>query len=96
MIDPICPRFSAVSLEKASKLVISNVSEIPEAFTVEQNKLNKNLGTRPVWRSKNVLIEFDDADSILKVGEKVTLMNWGNVLIHTKEVQADGSYSLTG
>jgi len=52
--------------------------------TVEQNKLNKNLGTRPLWRSKNVLIEFDDAETLLKAGEKVTLMNWGNVLIETK------------
>jgi len=32
----------------------------------------------------------------LKVGERVTLMNWGNVLIQTKEVQPDGSYLLTG
>lgn len=96
MIDPICPRFSAVSVDKASRLVITNGPEVPEAFTVEQNKLNKNLGTRPLWRSKNVLIEFDDAESILKVGEKVTLMNWGNILINTKEVQPDGSYNLTG
>jgi len=68
MIDPICPRFAAVSLEKASRLTITNGPEVPEAFTVEQNKLNKNLGTRPLWRSKNVLIEFDDAETLLKAG----------------------------
>jgi len=33
---------------------------------------------------------------LLKVGERVTLMNWGNVLIKTKEVQPDGSYHMTG
>lgn len=96
IIDPICPRFAAVSLEKASRLVITNASEQPEAVTVEQNKLNKALGTRPLWRSNHILIEFDDADQILKVGEKVTLMNWGNVNILTKEINADGSFSLTG
>lgn len=96
IIDPICPRFAAVSVEKASRLIITNVSEQPEAVTVEQNKLNKALGTRPLWRSKNILIEFDDADQLLKVGEKVTLMNWGNVIILTKDVNPDGSFSLTG
>jgi glutamyl-tRNA synthetase len=38
------------------------------------------------------LIEFDDAELLVNVGEKVTLMNWGNFLIHSKELQADGSY----
>ena len=66
------------------------------AFSVEVSKLNKALGMRPVWRSKNVLIEFDDADQLVKAGEKVTLMNWGNVQILTKEQQPDGSYHMTG
>jgi glutamyl-tRNA synthetase len=61
IIDPICPRFSAVSVEKACKLHILNGPNEPEAFTVDQNKLNKALGSRPVWRTSNVLIEFDDA-----------------------------------
>jgi glutamyl-tRNA synthetase len=59
------------------------------------SKLNKDLGLRPLWKSKNLLIEFDDADTICNVGEKVTFMNWGNFNILTKELQADGSYNLT-
>lgn len=77
-------------------MTILNVPQELEAVTVEQNKLNKALGTRPLWKSNNLLIEFDDAESLLRVGEKVTLMNWGNVLINTKELQQDGSYILTG
>lgn len=96
IIDPICPRFNAVTVEKACRLTIVNGPEQPVATTVEMSKLNKALGLRPLWRTKNLLIEFEDAETILKVGEKVTLMNWGNVLIHTKEQQPDGSYSLTG
>jgi glutamyl/glutaminyl-tRNA synthetase len=84
IIDPICPRLSAVSVEKACRLRILNVSEIPEAVTVEKNKLNPKLGTRPLWRSNEILIEFDDAETLLNAGEKVTLMNWGNVQILTK------------
>lgn len=96
IIDPVCPRYSAVSVNKASRLEIVNGPEQPEAVTVEMSKLNKNLGQRPLWKSKNILIEFDDAENILKVGEKVTLMNWGNFKILTKEVQPDGSYNMTG
>ena len=59
------------------------------------NKLNKELGQRPLWKSKNLLIEFDDADTICNVGEKITFMNWGNMKILTKEQQPDGSFNLT-
>jgi len=60
------------------------------------NKLNLPLGDRPLWKSSNILVDFLDADKLINVGEKVTLMNWGNVLIKTKELQADGSYQMTG
>jgi glutamyl-tRNA synthetase len=84
IIDPICPRYSAVSVNKASKIVITNGPKEPECVTVPLNKLNLPLGERPLWKSNEALIEFDDADQLVQVGEKVTLMNWGNFLIHTK------------
>lgn len=59
------------------------------------NKLNPELGERPLWKSNEVLVEFDDADQLVVVGEKITLMNWGNFQIHTKELQPDGSYLIT-
>ncbi len=96
IIDPICPRYSAVRVEKASRILIENVSKQPEAVTVAMNKLNLPLGDRPLWKSSNILVDFLDADKLINVGEKVTLMNWGNVLIKTKELQADGSYQMTG
>lgn len=96
IIDPICPRYSAVKIEKASRIVIENGPKEPEVVTVPMNKLNLALGERPLWKSNNVLVDFIDADTLLKVGEKVTLMNWGNVLIKTKDVQPDGSYLMQG
>lgn len=96
IIDPICPRYSAVKVEKASRIVIENVSKEPEAVTVPLSKLTPALGERALWKSNNVLVDFIDADTLLKVGEKVTLMNWGNVLIKTKELQPDGSYYMSG
>ncbi len=51
---------------------------------MQSNKLNPALGERPFWKSAELLIEFDDADKNVKVGEKLTLMNWGNFQILTK------------
>jgi len=95
IIDPLCTRFMAVSVDKASVLEVLNGPEKPEIHTVACSPTNAALGNRPYWRSKNILLEFQDADEI-KVDEKVTFMNWGNFLIKSKEIQPDGSYKLTG
>jgi glutamyl-tRNA synthetase len=95
IIDPICPRYAAVSVNKASKIIVTNGPKEPEAITVSNNKLNPALGERPLWKSNEILVEFDDADQLVVVGEKITLMNWGNFQILTKELQADGSYLIT-
>ena len=68
IIDPICPRFSAVKVDKASRIKITNFPEEPEAVTVPMSKLNLALGERPLWKSNNVLLDFVDADTLIKVG----------------------------
>lgn len=95
IIDPICPRYAAVSVNKASKIIVTNGPQEPEAITVLNNKLNPQLGERPLWKSNELLIEFDDADQLVVVGEKLTLMNWGNFQILTKDLKEDGSYLIT-
>ena len=96
IIDPICPRYSAVKCDKASRIVIDNIPEKPDVVTVPMSKLTPALGERPLWRSNNILVDFVDADKLIKEGEKVTLMNWGNVQIKTKQLQPDGSYLMQG
>lgn len=86
IIDPICPRFCAAKVEKASRLKITNIPEEPECVTVPMSKLNLALGDRPLWKSNNIIIDFSDAETLVNVGERVTLMNWGNILINSKEV----------
>lgn len=94
IIDPICARYMAVSVEKASTVEVLNGWEKPEVFTVACSPTNAALGSRPQWKSKNLLLEFQDADEI-QVDEKVTFMNLGNFLIKSKEAQPDGSWKLT-
>jgi hypothetical protein len=38
------------------------------------------MGSRIQFHSKNVLIEYDDAKSIVE-GQKLTLYRWGNTLV---------------
>lgn len=40
---------------------------------------NPEVGKKEVWYSSRLLVEGEDA-AMLKVGDKVTLINWGNVL----------------
>ena len=96
IIDPICPRYSAVKVEKACRIILTNVPAEPEAVSVPMSKLNLQLGERPLWKTNNILVDFIDAENLIKVGEKVTLMNMGNVMISSKDLQDDGSYLMSG
>ena len=96
IIDPICPRYCAVKKEKACRMLIANGPAEPEAVSVPLSKLNLKLGDRPLWKSNSVLLDFADVDTLIKQGDKVTLMNWGNFMIHSKEQQDDGSFLLKG
>ena len=96
IIDPICPRYHAVSLEKLSTIIIKNGPKQPQAVITPFNKLNLVLGNRPLWKSAEVYVDYADATENITAGTKVTLMNWGNVMIHSKEQQKDGSFIMIG
>jgi hypothetical protein len=78
-----------------STLKILNGSEL-ETFSVLVHPQKPNLGKRPQFKSSNLYVDFDDANTFA-VGEKVTLINWGNVLI-TKidKNEQTGCFALEG
>lgn len=77
VVDPTAPRYTAI--EKPCKFVLSdNVEEHLEERAL--HKKNPDVGTKKVWLSNKLLIEQDDA-STLKVGEELTLMDWGNAIV---------------
>ena len=55
-IDNICPRYSAVSVEKASHIYITNGPKELEAVTIPCFNKNPALGNRPQYRSSNIVI----------------------------------------
>ena len=80
VIDPVCPRHTAV-MESGKALVhIVDGPEQPELVTLPRHKKNPDAGTKITARTKNIWIESEDAHTISE-GEEITLMDWGNCII---------------
>lgn len=90
IIDPISPRYMAISSENLCMVVFANG---PVEARIEEHPLhqkNSNLGTGKISYFHKILIENDDAVSI-QPGEKVTFMKWGNAIIQSIS-QADEEF----
>lgn len=90
IIDPLCPRIMAVT--KKVNLTLKNGPSPAAVKPTAVNPLNAKMGTRPLFVSRNVIIDEEDALT-LSVGEKVTLKNWGNFLLEERtEEGLEGSF----
>lgn len=94
ILDPISHRYTAIVEKTACKLFIENGPEHIEARSQDLHPKNADIGSKAVFYGKELLIEKDDAVKII-VGQKVTLMKWGNCTI-TKRTEEDGQISLWG
>lgn len=95
IIDPTTPRYTAIVKSTACKLHIDNGPATPEARSQSLHPKNESVGSKAVIYGRELWVEKDDAAAI-EVGEKVTLMKWGNVTITSKDVSADGNPVLHG
>jgi len=96
VIDPIAPRYTCIGKAMAATLTIENGPEniIGRSFPLHPKE--ETLGHKVIFYGKNVLLEHDDA-KLMKEGEKITLMQWGNCTISKIEVDAkSGKISLVG
>jgi len=76
-IDTFSPRYTAIVKETASIIEIENGPEGIVAETHPLHQKNPVLGSKSVFFGKTLYIETGDAKD-LTVGEKITLMKWGN------------------
>jgi glutamyl-tRNA synthetase len=82
ILDPIAPRYTALSMESLCILELENG---PEHATAQQHGLhqkNAALGSKEVHYFNRVLLELADAETV-QPGEKITLLKWGNVVVST-------------
>ncbi|KAL8727578.1 MAG: hypothetical protein Q9166_005984 [cf. Caloplaca sp. 2 TL-2023] len=80
-IDPIAPRHTAVAKENIVTVTVKGARVAP--YTEDKPKHGKNpeLGTKKVAYSSEILIDQADAQAFAQ-GEEITLMNWGNAIVH--------------
>ncbi|GFR43005.1 hypothetical protein Agub_g4005 [Astrephomene gubernaculifera] len=82
LIDPVCPRHTAVEEEGKVLLTLEDGPAESEVVVVPRHKKYPPAGKKAVTRARQLWIEQVDA-ATLKEGEEVTLMEWGNAIIKT-------------
>jgi glutamyl-tRNA synthetase len=88
-IDPVVPRYAAVTEASAVKFQLSGIDKIICAATAKHPK-NPEIGERMTMRAPEVFIDQEDAQDIT-IGEELTLLHWGNVFADKIEKDAQGN-----
>ncbi|XP_075875813.1 bifunctional glutamate/proline--tRNA ligase isoform X2 [Nelusetta ayraudi] len=87
VIDPVAPRYTALSSSYTVPVSVSEVKE--EMKEVAKHPKNTEVGMKQVWYGPRVLVEGADAETFSE-GEMVTFINWGNLIITKINKGADG------
>ncbi|KAL3065980.1 hypothetical protein OYC64_016005 [Pagothenia borchgrevinki] len=87
VIDPVAPRFTALSSSYVVPVTVSEAKE--EMKEMAKHPKNAEVGMKEVWYGPRVLIEGADAETFSE-GEMVTFINWGNLIITKINKGADG------
>uniref|UniRef100_A0A8C7UH45 Bifunctional glutamate/proline--tRNA ligase n=1 Tax=Oncorhynchus mykiss TaxID=8022 RepID=A0A8C7UH45_ONCMY len=95
IIDPVAPRYTALSGSYSVPVVIPEATE--EMKEAVKHPKNTEVGMKEVWYGPRVLVEGADAETFTK-GEIVTFINWGNIIItqihNGKVTSLDGKLNL--
>lgn len=96
LIDPICPRHTAVIEERRVLLTLSDGPEDPFTRIIPKHKKYEAAGMKVTTYTKRVWIDYADAE-LISANEEVTLMDWGNSIVKNIEKDQQGNVvSLTG
>ncbi|KZT71351.1 glutamyl-tRNA synthetase [Daedalea quercina L-15889] len=89
IIDPIAPRFWAISKDGMVKVTVNGGPSEPEVKTLPKHKKNPEVGEKKTVFSSNILVEQEDALSF-DDNEEITLMDWGNAIVRSTTKDAAG------
>ncbi|KAL7157519.1 hypothetical protein ABFS83_02G082600 [Erythranthe nasuta] len=92
IIDPVCPRYTAVIEERRVSLILTDGPKVPFARILAKHKKFEGAGEKAVTYSNKLWIDYADAESI-SVNEEVTLKDWGNAIV--KEIKKDENGIIT-
>ncbi|KAJ0094945.1 hypothetical protein Patl1_15410 [Pistacia atlantica] len=92
IIDPVCPRHTAVIEERRVLLTLTNGPDEPFVRIMPRHKKYEGAGEKATTYTKRIWIDQADAVSI-SVDEEITLMDWGNAIV--KEISRDPDGNVT-
>ncbi|KAL6520344.1 hypothetical protein OROMI_032524 [Orobanche minor] len=92
VIDPVCPRHTAVIEQGRVSLVLTNGPKDPFLRILPKHKKYEGAGNKPVTYSNRLWMDYADAEAI-SVGEEVTLKDWGNAIV--KDINRDENGVIT-
>ncbi|GMH06691.1 hypothetical protein Nepgr_008531 [Nepenthes gracilis] len=92
IIDPVCPRHTAIIAEHRVLITLTDGPEKPFVRIIPRHKKYEGAGEKCTTYTKRIWIDRADAEAI-SVDEEVTLMDWGNAII--KDIEKDEAGNLT-
>ncbi|KAL3695636.1 hypothetical protein R1sor_009712 [Riccia sorocarpa] len=96
IIDPVCPRHTAVIGDGKVLLELTNGPETPFVRVIDRHKKYPPAGKKATSFTRRIWLDQADAACISN-GEEVTLMDWGNAIVQNVERDTEGKVlSLTG
>ncbi|KAH7416420.1 hypothetical protein KP509_14G090700 [Ceratopteris richardii] len=93
IIDPVCPRHTAVVKEGRVLFVLRNAPDQPFVKIIPKHKKWEAAGKKATTFTKQIWLEAADA-AVVAEGEEVTLMDWGNAVV--ERVQKDDNGKVVG
>lgn len=90
MIDPVCPRHTAVLEEGRVLLTLLNGPENPFVRVIPKHKKYDGAGNKETTFTNKIRIEQADAKAI-SPNEEITLMDWGNAIVKEIKMGKDGT-----
>ncbi|KAE8671874.1 Phytochrome A [Hibiscus syriacus] len=90
IIDPICPRHTAVIEERRLLLTLTNGPDKPFVRIIPRHKKYEGAGEKATTFTKRIWLDYADAECI-SVDEEVTLMDWGNAIVKDIIKDQDGN-----
>ncbi|KAL6146417.1 hypothetical protein ACLB2K_057096 [Fragaria x ananassa] len=95
IIDPVCPRHTAVIEEGRVLLTLSNGPDKPFVRMIPRHKKYEGAGEKATTFTRSIWIDRADAE-LISVDEEITLMDWGNAIVKKIDKDQDGNLALTG
>lgn len=90
IIDPICPRHTAVVKDGLVKFLLKNGPDKPFVRIIPRHKKFDGAGKKATTFTKQILLDAADALAVSE-GEEVTLMDWGNAIVETVQKDENGT-----